>query len=112
MSSLVTSVPGAQCPDDPGPGAHAWVNAPTTTTSPLTTAVLHTVASVHWPPGPNHCGLQAGLPANTFGVHLAGDGDTTPGSWTPDGDTAAGPELVARPPTTAGPPVAADALPA
>src|ERR1022692_540116 len=83
MSSRVTVVPGAQCPDAVGPGAHAWVNALATTTSPFTTAVLQTVA-LPQPPEPNqvsHTEVVV-VPAATFGVQVAGTADTRPGSGT------------------------------
>src|ERR1035437_826754 len=83
MSSRVTSVPAAQCPDEAGPGWHAWVNAPATTTSPLTTAVLQMVVALQ-PPDPNqvsHTDVVV-VPANTFGVQGTGAADTRPGSGT------------------------------
>src|ERR1051326_6842509 len=89
MSSLVTRVPGAQCPAEAGASWHAWGNAPTTPTSPLTTVWLYTVWCLQSRlPGPNHCGLQARLPANTFGVHLTGVWETSPGSVTSDAGIA------------------------
>ena len=53
MSSRVTVVPALQCPVEDGPGWHACVNAPATTTYPSTMAVLYTVAVLQ-PPEPNH----------------------------------------------------------
>ena len=104
MSSLVTRVPGVQCPSAAGPVWHAWVNAPTTTTSPLTTAWLYTVWCLQSRlPGPNHCGLQDGLPANTLGVHLTGVCETRPGNAMDEADTA-------RAVAAAGPATAAGAL--
>src|SRR5580700_883371 len=111
MSSLVTRVPGVQCPSAAGPGWHAWVNAPTTTTSPLTTAVSYTVECLQRRlPGPNHCGLQDGLPAKTLGVHLTGACETRPGNATPDAGRAVASPAAAWPPVAAGLATAAGAL--
>src|SRR6266702_2049676 len=104
MSFLVTSVPGVQCPVEAGPAWHAWVNAPTTTTSPFTTAWLYTVWCLQSRlPGPNHCGLQDMLPANTLGVHLTAVCETGPGKSTLDAGSA-------RAVAAAGPAAAAGAL--
>ena len=82
MSSRVTSVPAAQCPDEDGPGWHASVKAPATTTSPFTTAVLRMMAVLQAPPNQvSHTDVVV-VPANTFGVHDTGVPDTRPGSGT------------------------------
>ena len=110
MSSLVTRVPGVQCPSAVGPVWHAWVNAPTTTTSPLTTAWLYTVWCLQSRlPGPNHWGLQDGLPANTLGVHLTGVCETRAGNAIDEGDSAR--EVAAAGPATAAGALAASSPP-
>src|SRR5579859_7268854 len=76
MSFLVTMVPAVQLPTDPG--TQAWVNAPATTTSPLTTAMLYTVEGAQLPP--NHWVLHCVAPANTFGVQPTALEDTRAGS--------------------------------
>src|SRR5690348_3321726 len=116
MSSLVTRVPGAQCPDAAGPVGHAWVNAPTTTTSPLTTAWLYIVWCLQSRlPGPNHCGLQDGLPVNTLGVHLTGVWETRSGNTVDELDSArevaaVGPAVAAGVLMASSPPLAISAV--
>src|SRR5215831_16564697 len=116
MSSLVTRVPGVQCPVEDGPGAHTCVKAPTITASPLTTAWLYTMECLHRRGlGPNHCVLQVRLPGNTLGVHLTGAGETRLGSATPAGDTAAavaaaGAAIAAGALTVSSPPPASGAV--
>src|SRR6266566_8323237 len=116
MSFLVTSVPGVQCPVEAGPAWHAWVNAPTTTTSPFTTAWLYTVWCLQSRlPGPNHCGLQARLPANTLGVHLTAVCETSSGNSTVDAGSAravaaAGPATAAGALATSSPPLTSNAV--
>src|SRR6516225_5913253 len=116
MSSLVTSVPGAQFPEEAGPGWHACVNAPATTTSPLTTAMLYTVECAQSRPLPNHCASHLGLPANTLGVQETGACDTAPGCWmlTADGaraTDATGVAVAADALPTSSPPLASSAMP-
>src|SRR5690242_5074960 len=86
MSFLVTWVPVAHSPCLSGPGWQTLVNAPTTITSPLTSAVPYTTERHDWIPLPNHCVLQKGAPtlvvADTFGVHFTGVCVTTVGSTT------------------------------
>ncbi len=76
MSSLVTWVPGLHSPWASVPGWHACVNAPTTTTSPLTYAVPYTSDWQLFPPLPNqvllHCVWPTVVPAETFGVNATG----------------------------------------
>ena len=116
MSFLVTRVPGTQWPDAAGPAWHACVNAPTTTTSPLTTAWLYTVWCLQSRlPGPNHCGLQDRLPVNTLGVHLTGVCETRSGNAMDELDSAravaaAGPATAAGALTPSSPPLASSAV--
>src|SRR5205823_10693197 len=116
MSFLVTRVPGTQWPDAAGPAWHACVNAPTTTTSPLTTAWLYTVWCLQSRlPGPNHCGLQDRLPVNTLGVHLTGVCETRSGNAMDELDSAravaaAGPATAAGALTPSSPPLATSAV--
>ena len=76
MSSLVTWVPGLHSPWASVPGWHACVNAPTTTTSPLTYAVSYTSDWQLFPPLPNqvllHWVWPTVVPAETFGVNATG----------------------------------------
>jgi hypothetical protein len=83
MSSRVSFPVALQSPVDAGPGAQAWVNAPATMISPLTTAVLYTVE--RHPPldVPNQVLSQLELPAKTLGVQLAAVADTSLGIETP-----------------------------
>src|SRR5207245_10451098 len=116
MSSLVTSVPGVQCPVEAGPSWHTWVNAPTTTTSPFTTAWAYSVWCLQSRlPGPNHCGLQDGLPANTLGVHLTAACETSSGNSMFDAGSAravaaAGPATAAGALATSSPPPASSTV--
>src|SRR5579863_888506 len=81
MSSRVTVVPAAQYPLLADPSSQASVNAPATTTSPFTTAVLRIEASPQLVV-PNHCWhtVELVVPANTFGVQDTGVVDSEPGS--------------------------------
>src|SRR5580700_9648708 len=109
MSSLVTRVPGVQCPSAAGPVWHAWV------TAPLTTTWLYTVWCLQSRlPGPNHWGLQDGLPANTLGVHLTGVCETRAGNAIDEGDSerevaVVGPATAAGALAASSPPLASSA---
>src|SRR6266851_6369270 len=86
MSFLVTWVPVAHSPCVSGPGWQTRVKAPTTITSPLTSAVPYTSDRQVRLPLPNHCWLQTVaptlVPADTFGVHGTGLCATTVGRTT------------------------------